>query len=101
MGLGFDMIRSLSESTAGHSGCRLGGLAERCDQERGHAREVLWSAVNTVAALSWLLRVDDDEAVSVRHLDLRQGLSIHLVAWANDSIQIQDVCGNGIYLLIG
>ena len=33
MGLGFDMIRRLSENTASRAGYRLGGLAERFDQE--------------------------------------------------------------------
>jgi hypothetical protein len=44
MGLGFDMIRSGSESTAGRSACRLGGLAERFDQERVNTAEVVSKA---------------------------------------------------------
>ena len=94
------MIRRLSEKTAGPAVVRLGGLAESLDQEREHAREVLSPAVECRGGLSRFFRVDDDEAIPIRHLDLMQGLSIHLVVCADDAVQSQDVRGNGIYLFV-
>ena len=67
----------------------------------GSTQEVFRPQSNAAETLSRLFRINHYEAISIRHLDLRQGLSIHLVPCANNSIQIQDVCGNGIYLLVG
>jgi hypothetical protein len=50
---------------------------------------------------SGFLRIDRYEPIPIRQPDPWQSLSVHLVAWANNSIQIQDVRSNRIYLLVG
>src|SRR5712691_8221345 len=51
----------------------------------------------------WLLRpvrIGVDETVAVRHLLLRQVLRVHHIVFADDAVEVEDVGGDGIDLLV-
>src|SRR6059036_2698824 len=49
----------------------------------------------------WLRRIHDDEVVAVRHRDFGQGLRVHLVALADDAVEMEQVRRDGVHLIVG
>jgi hypothetical protein len=85
-----------------HADIHLGTRHEPAASQRPNANRLRPTTSSDVVINDSALRgIHQDEVVPVGHRDLRQRARVHLVGVADDAVEVQQVRGDRVHLVVG